>query len=107
MKNIFLDELSKISSCEIYGNQEEDNIGIVSFNILNLDPYELCSKLSEQKGFQTRAGCSCAGPYGHYLLGIEDVDTDENPGWIRVSIHFSQTKEEILDLVNSIKKIVN
>ena len=107
LKNIFLDELSKISSCEIYGNQEEDNIGIVSFNILNLDPYELCSKLSEQKGFQTRAGCSCAGPYGHYLLGIEDVDTDENPGWIRVSIHFSQTKEEILDLVNSIKRIVN
>ncbi len=107
LKKIFLDELSKIPSCEIYGNQEEDNIGIVSFNILNLDPYELCSKLSEQKGFQTRAGCSCAGPYGHDLLGMEDLDIDENPGWIRVSIHFSQTTEEILDLVNSIKKIVN
>jgi len=107
LKKIFLDELSKISSCQIYGNQEEDNIGIVSFNIQNLDPYELCSKLSSEKGFQTRAGCSCAGPYGHDLLGIEDLDNDENPGWIRVSIHYSQTEEEILDLVNSIKKIVN
>ena len=107
LKKIFLDELSKIPRCEIYGNQEEENIGIISFNIQNLDPYELCSKLSKQKGFQTRAGCSCAGPYGHDLLGIEDLDTDENPGWIRVSIHFSQTQEEILDLVNSIRKIVN
>ena len=107
LKKIFLDELSKIPRCEIYGNQKEENIGIVSFNIQNLDPYELCSKLSEQKSFQTRAGCSCAGPYGHYLLGIEDIDVDENPGWIRVSIHFSQTQEEILNLVNSIKKIVN
>ncbi|MBU3015217.1 aminotransferase class V-fold PLP-dependent enzyme [Poseidonibacter lekithochrous] len=107
LKTIFLNELSKIPNCEIYGNQKEDNIGIISFNILNLDPYELCSKLSEQNGFQTRAGCSCAGPYGHDLLGLEDLDLDKNPGWIRVSIHFSQTKEEILNLVNSIKKIVN
>jgi selenocysteine lyase/cysteine desulfurase len=29
------------------------------------------------------------------------------PGWVRISIHFSQTKEEILNLVESIKKIVN
>lgn len=107
LKKIFLDELSKISSCEIYGNQKEDNIGIISFNIINLDPYELCSKLSSAKGFQTRAGCSCAGPYGHDLLGIEDLDSNENPGWIRVSIHYSQTEDEVLDLVNSIKKIVN
>jgi len=107
LKKIFIKELSKIPSCEIYGNQEENNIGIISFNILSLDPYELCSKLSEQNSFQTRAGCSCAGPYGHDLLGLEDLDVDKNPGWIRVSIHFSQTKEEILNLVNSIKKIVN
>jgi selenocysteine lyase/cysteine desulfurase len=107
LKKVFLDELSKISICEIYGNQEEDNIGIISFNIQNLDPYELCSKLSVQKGFQTRAGCSCAGPYGHDLLGIEDLDSDENPGWIRVSIHYSQTEKEVLSLANSIKEIVN
>jgi selenocysteine lyase/cysteine desulfurase len=106
LKKIFLDELSKIPSCEIYGNQKEDNIGIISFNISNLDPYELCSKLSEQKGFQTRAGCSCAGPYGHDLLGMEDIDIDDNPGWLRISIHYSQTKEEINNLLKAIKNSI-
>lgn len=106
LKKIFLDELSNIPSCEIYGNQEEDNIGIISFNISSLDPYELCSKLSEQKGFQTRAGCSCAGPYGHDLLGMEDIDVDDNPGWLRISFHYSQTKEEVNNLLKAIKNSI-
>ncbi|WP_121628428.1 aminotransferase class V-fold PLP-dependent enzyme [Poseidonibacter antarcticus] len=107
LKKIFLNGLLEIPNCKIYGNANEDNIGIISFNIENIDPYELCSKLSKSKGFQTRAGCSCAGPYGHDLLGIEELDLENKPGWIRVSIHFSQTKEEILELIKSIKSIVN
>jgi selenocysteine lyase/cysteine desulfurase len=107
LKNLFIKELEKIPNCEIYGNQESANIGIISFNIKGINPYELCAKLSSVQGFQTRAGCSCAGPYGHYLLGIEELDINNKPGWIRVSIHFSQTKEEILNLINSIKKIAN
>ena len=107
LKNLFIKELEKIPNCEIYGNQESANIGIISFNIKGINPYELCAKLSSVQGIQTRAGCSCAGPYGHYLLGIEELDINNKPGWIRVSIHFSQTKEEILNLINSIKKIAN
>ncbi|WP_122894217.1 aminotransferase class V-fold PLP-dependent enzyme [Arcobacter peruensis] len=107
LKKIFLDGLLEIPTCEIYGNKQEDNIGIISFNIQNHDPYELCSKLSSTKGFQTRAGCSCAGPYGHDLLGINDLENEENPGWIRISIHYSQSEEEIKELLKSIKQIVN
>ena len=107
LKKIFIDGLLEIPNCEIYGNQNEDNIGIISFNIQNFDPYDLCSKLSSTKGFQTRAGCSCVGPYGHDLLGIEDLENEENPGWIRISIHFSQSEDEIQDLIKSIKDIVN
>jgi len=102
LKKILITELKKIPNCEIYGNQGEDNIGIVSFNINGLDPYELCAKLSSNKGIQTRAGCSCAGPYGHDLLGIKNVHIDNKPGWLRISIHFSQTKEEILNLASAI-----
>lgn len=104
LKRIFIDELKKIPNCEIYGNEDEDNIGIVSFNIKNLDAYELCAKLSQSSGIQTRAGCSCAGPYGHDLLGIKDLGIDNKPGWLRVSIHYSQTKAEILNLAESIAK---
>jgi len=102
LKEVFISELKKIPNCAIYGNQEEDNIGIVSFNVNGMDPYELCAKLSQASGFQTRAGCSCAGPYGHDLLGIKDIHIDNKPGWLRVSIHFSQTKEEIINLANAI-----
>ena len=107
LKNLLLNELKNIPNCEIYGNQEAQNIGIVSFNIKGLSPYDLCNRISTNYGFQTRAGCSCAGPYGHDLLGIEKLDMSNRPGWVRISIHFSQTKEEILNLVESIKKIVN
>ncbi len=40
-------------------------------------------------------------------FGIEELDMNNRPGWVRISIHFSQTKEEIMNLVESIKKIVN
>lgn len=107
LKKFLINELRKIPNCVIYGNQEAQNIGIISFNIRGLSPYDLCNKISSQDGFQTRAGCSCAGPYGHDLLGIEKLDRTNRPGWVRVSIHFSQTKDDIKNLVESIKKVIN
>ena len=106
LKNIFLTELKNIGNCEVYGNQEAQNIGIISFNIKDINPYDLCSKLSAKKNIQTRAGCSCAGPYGHYLLGIDELDITNRPGWIRISIHFSQTEEDIYNLVKVIKESI-
>lgn len=103
LQELFIEELKKIPSCEIYGNQHSSNIGIISFNIKGTNPYELCAKLSEDDGFQTRAGCSCAGPYGHDLFGVKQIDMSSKPGWLRVSIHYSQTVEEILSLVSTIK----
>ena len=105
LKEYFINELKEIPNCQIYGNQEVPNIGIVSFNIKGLSPYDLCNLLSTQDNFQTRAGCSCAGPYGHDLLGIKELDMNNRPGWVRISIHFSQTEEEIKNLINGIKKI--
>ena len=107
LKEYFISELKEIPNCIIYGNQEVENIGIISFNIKGLSPYDLCNNLSSTDSFQTRAGCSCAGPYGHDLLGIKELDINNRPGWVRISIHFSQTKEEIKNLIESIKKIVN
>ena len=107
LKEFLINELKKIPNCVIYGNQEAQNIGIISFNIKGLSPYDLCNKISSQDGFQTRAGCSCAGPYGHDLLGIEKLDRTNRPGWVRVSIHFSQTKDDIKNLIESIKKVIN
>ena len=101
------DGLLKIDGCQIYGNFDTPNIGITSFNIKGFDPYKLCAKLSQKFGIQTRAGCSCAGPYGHDLLGVSNEnDLDDNPGWLRISVHFSQNREEIDFLLESLKRSI-
>ena len=99
-----LEELKTIPNLVIYGNQEVENIGIVSFNIKGFNPYVVCEKLSNNGNFQTRAGCSCAGPYGHDLLGLKKISMKNRPGWLRVGVHFMQTKEDIKALVDEIKK---
>jgi len=100
--------LKGIEGCVIYGNFEEENIGIVSFNIEGTDPYELCTHLSHSEGIQTRAGCSCAGPYGHDLLGLNDnTDIEERPGWLRISIHYSQEISDINYLLSALKEKIS
>lgn len=103
----FIDGLREIEGATCYGCRKADNIGIVSFNIKDIDPYALCEVLSESDGFQTRAGCSCAGPYGHDLLGLED-DTpfQTRPGWLRISIHYSQEISDIEALLEAIRKSI-
>jgi selenocysteine lyase/cysteine desulfurase len=96
--------LEKIEGCTIYGNKSEENIGIVSFNIEGIDPFVLCGRLSHHNGLQTRAGCSCAGPYGHDLLGLKDnTDLQERPGWLRISVHFSQETADIDYLLSALE----
>ncbi|WP_072679342.1 aminotransferase class V-fold PLP-dependent enzyme [Arcobacter sp. LA11] len=103
----FLNELNTLKDITIYGNQTSHNIGIVSFNIGELNPYDICENLSKNGGIQTRAGCSCAGPYGHDLLGIEDKESfEDKPGWLRISIHYSQTIEDINNLLKALKKSI-
>jgi len=103
----FINKLQKIPMCKIYGNLDAKNIGIVSFNIGIIDPYELCDALSTHSGVQTRAGCSCAGPYGHDLLGLKDqIELGERPGWLRISLHYSQKIEEIDTLLASLEHSV-
>lgn len=104
----FLDKLRAIEGIVIYGNLSSSNIGIVSFNILHKNAFDICSALSDNDGIQTRAGCSCAGPYGHDLLGIKSKNSlSQKPGWVRVSIHYSNTKKELDNLVEGIKKIAS
>jgi selenocysteine lyase/cysteine desulfurase len=92
---------------EILGNPDPSRrIGIVSFNLRDprgryLHPKFVTVVLNDLFGIQSRAGCSCAGPYGHRLLGI-DHPTSElyrdwvrkgfqgiKPGWCRVGFHYS------------------
>lgn len=102
----FYHHLKNIKGCRIYGHQCKHSIGIVSFNIGKLPPNTVCHLLSEKYGFETRAGCSCAGPYGHDLLELPDLnEKPPNVGWVRVSIHYTHSLKKIRRLLDAIKII--
>ena len=110
---------------EILGNLDPGSrVGIISFNLRNPGGSYLHHKfvtalLNDLFGIQSRAGCSCAGPYGHRLLDI-DKDTSERyrnvvqegycgmkPGWCRVGLHWVMDDAEanyVIDAVHFIAK---
>ena len=65
-------------SIEILGSHEADRLSIVSFVVRHDGKYLhhnfVVALLNDLFGIQSRGGCSCAGPYGHRLLGI-DLET--------------------------------
>ncbi len=105
---------------EILGNSDaEQRISIVSFNLKDrrgkyLHPKFVTSLLNDLFGIQSRAGCSCAGPYGHRLLDIDFEKSEQyrkwiqkgfcgiKPGWCRISLHYTMDDIEadfILDAI--------
>ena len=100
----FIYELSNIPAVSIYGNLDEEKLGIVSFNVGSISPLDLCVMLSRKYGIQTRAGCSCAGPYGHYLMG--EGSESKKPMWLRVSLHYTHSIEDIEYLISSLKSCI-
>jgi hypothetical protein len=90
---------------EILGNVDADRLSIVSFVVRRphgryLHHNFIVALLNDLFGIQSRGGCSCAGPYGHRLLGI-DLDRSHEfereithgcegikPGWVRVSFNY-------------------
>jgi selenocysteine lyase/cysteine desulfurase len=104
-----IDRWSKHPAIEILGNPALDRLSIVSFVIRYEDPEGgrrylhhnyVVALLNDLFGIQSRGGCSCAGPYGHRLLGIDIERSHEfereigrgcegiKPGWIRVNFNY-------------------
>jgi len=106
---------------EILGNPDPDRrVGIVSFNIRDpkgqyLHPRFVTTLLDDLFGIQSRAGCSCAGPYGHQLLGIDQQKAEEyrewitrgyhgvKPGWCRVGFHYAFDEAEVEYLLSCVE----
>ena len=92
---------------EILGNLDAERLSIVSFVIhapsaggRYLHHNFVVAVLNDLFGIQSRGGCSCAGPYGHQLLGIDIERSHEfdreighgcegiKPGWVRVNFNY-------------------
>ena len=109
---------------EILGNLDANRLSIVSFVIRApgergrfLHHNFVVAVLNDLFGIQSRGGCSCAGPYGHYLLGIDPERSHEldreishgcegiKPGWVRVNFNYF-ISEAVLDYIVEAVRLV-
>ena len=110
---------------EILGNPNPElRIAIAAFNIKDpweryLHPKFVTVLLNDLFGIQSRAGCSCAGPYGHLLLNI-DQDASARyrywikkgcegikPGWCRLGFHYTMDDSEANYVIEAVDFIAN
>jgi selenocysteine lyase/cysteine desulfurase len=90
--------LSRHPRIRLYGPAEAPRLPILSFNVEGLHHDLVAALLDHLFGIQNRAGCSCAGPYGHRLLGVDAATSERyrrllaegiagvKPGWVRVAL---------------------
>ena len=117
-----IDQWSKNPDILILGSLTLPRLSILSFNLGKdkmLHHNFAVRLLNDLFGIQARGGCSCAGPYGHHLLGIGEEKSQEfyclvtqqyegiKPGWIRVNFNYFISRDSfqfILDAVEFIAK---
>ncbi len=110
-----IQNLKTIPNLVILAGQHEDRVGAISFYIHDLHFNLFVRVLNDYFGIQVRGGCACAGTYGHYLLNVSQEESTRiinrikagelfaRPGWVRLSIHPTQTDKEIDKIIEAIK----
>ena len=104
----------KNENIQILGNKAAWRLSIVSFVVRHAAGFlhhdYVAALLNDLFGIQARSGCSCAGPYGHRLLGIDLATSKEfqqeivigcegiKPGWVRVNFNYF-ISEAVFDFV--------
>src|SRR6478736_5734749 len=108
---------------DILGSRDAERLAIVSFVVRHGDRFLhhnfVVAVLNDLFGIQSRGGCSCAGPYGHRLLGI-DLERSQlfqheiglgcegiKPGWVRVGFNYFLDEATFDYIVDAVKLIGN
>jgi selenocysteine lyase/cysteine desulfurase len=116
-----LERWSQAPGLEVLGDYGCPRLSIVSFVVRHGPRYlhhnYVVALLNDLFGIQSRGGCSCAGPYGHRLLGI-DIETSHEfereitrgcegikPGWVRVNFNYF-IDETVFDYVLSAVEMI-
>jgi hypothetical protein len=109
---------------DILGNLDAPRLSIVSFMIRAEDGRRLhhnfvVAVLSDLFGIQARGGCSCAGPYGHRLLGIDRERSRAldrvavageygiKPGWARLGFNYFISEETFAYVVRAVHLVAD
>ena len=109
---------------DILGNLDAERLSIVSFTVRRpggryLHHNFVVALLNDLFGIQSRGGCSCAGPYGHRLLGIDLEKSHEfereiahgcegiKPGWVRVNFNYFVSDEVFQYVVQAVAMVAD
>ncbi|PLW69292.1 aminotransferase class V-fold PLP-dependent enzyme [Pseudohalioglobus lutimaris] len=112
---------SRCPHVEILGNPEAPRLSITSLRIRHGDKdlhYGfVVALLNDLFGLQVRGGCSCAGPYGHSLLGMDMAFsraieqeigrgvTMMRPGWVRLNFNYFLDEQEFEYLLRAVELV--
>ena len=111
-------ELSEIKGLHILAGNIRERLSVFSFYVDNVHHNLVTKLLNDRFGIQVRGGCSCAGTYGHFLLGvnfnmsreitdkIDAGDLSMKPGWVRLSLHPTMTDDELSFILDAIRQTV-
>lgn len=111
-------ELAKIPEVNVLHDSNKERLSVVSFYVVDIHYNLMVRILSDRFGIQTRGGCSCAGTYGHILLGvdqdtsctitnmIDEGDLSLKPGWVRISLHPTTLDEDVIFIAQSIHQVI-
>ena len=93
-----LEGLLEIRRVEIYGSlNSKERIGLVSFNIKDLNPHDVALMLDEASNIMVRSGHHCCMPLIKYF-GLKE-------GAVRVSFYLYNTEEEVDTFLETVKEI--
>ncbi|MCB9668611.1 MAG: aminotransferase class V-fold PLP-dependent enzyme [Alphaproteobacteria bacterium] len=118
-----IDRWSSNPNIRILGNKNAWRLSIVSFVVRFRDQYLhhnfVVALLNDLLGIQARGGCSCAGPYGHRLLGIDLTTSKEfqreiargcegvKPGWVRVNFNYFISEDVFSFILDAVDLVAN
>lgn len=87
-------KLMEFEGMKIYGNSPKKS-GVIAFNIENIHPYDI-GMLLDKMGIAVRTGHHCADPVMEHF---------QIPGTVRISFGIYNTKEEIVQFIDALKKV--
>ncbi|WP_100641733.1 aminotransferase class V-fold PLP-dependent enzyme [Alteromonas facilis] len=115
---ILMNGLSSIEGIYLLEPDIKDRLCIVSLYAPQCHYNLLVRLLNDKFGIQVRGGCSCAGTYGHILLNVDKAhsesitckidqgDLSDKPGWVRISLHPTNTDEEAQSIVTAVRSVM-
>jgi selenocysteine lyase/cysteine desulfurase len=109
---------------QVLGNPDAERLSIMSFVVKRpggkyLHHNAVVAILNDLFGIQSRGGCSCAGPYGHRLLGIDIERSHEfereiargcegiKPGWVRVNFNYFISETVFQYIVHAVELVAD